>query len=116
MNVKRFYKSDPKEGKSFVWLWSIWTQESPVELAIGSDELVTFIKWSTSMSVLALGTNKGNLVFYNKKQQKKKNTALKHSDTVIGGEWNKEGIKFSRCGHKVFRLLGHYCRRQNSHG
>jgi WD repeat-containing protein 19 len=68
---------------------------------------VTFIKWSVTQPVLVLGTNNGNLVFYNKKHQKKKNTALKHSDTVIGGDWNKEGYLVTISNDKSLTVSSH---------
>lgn len=41
--------------------------------------------------MLAIGTDKGSLVFYNKKNQKKIPTMGKHAKKIISGDWNKEG-------------------------
>eukprot|EP00743_Colponemidia_sp_Colp-15_P004281 GILK01004618.1.p1 GENE.GILK01004618.1~~GILK01004618.1.p1 ORF type:complete len:1398 (-),score=319.35 GILK01004618.1:169-4362(-) len=53
---------------------------------------VTWCKWAKAQPVLAIGTSKGNLVFYNKKTQKKLPTAIgKHTRKVLSGAWNLEG-------------------------
>jgi len=55
-------------------------------------EKATFAKWSKTHPVLAIGTDKGGLTFYNKKNQKKIPTMGKHTKKVISGDWNKEGF------------------------
>ena len=42
--------------------------------------------------MLAVGTDKGSLIFYNKKNQKKIPTMGKHAKKIISGDWNKEGF------------------------
>jgi WD repeat-containing protein 19 len=42
--------------------------------------------------VLSIGTDKGGLIFYYKKNQKKVPTMGKHSKRIITGDWNKEGL------------------------
>jgi len=42
--------------------------------------------------VLACGTEKGYLNFYNKKTKRKIPTMGKHSKKVITGDWNEEGL------------------------
>jgi WD repeat-containing protein 19 len=42
--------------------------------------------------VLAVGTDKGSLLFYNKKSTKKVPTVGKHGKKIITGDWNKEGL------------------------
>ncbi len=55
-------------------------------------EKATFALWSKTHPVLAIGTDKGSIVFYFKKQQKKIPTVGKHTKRVISGDWNKEGL------------------------
>ena len=76
----------------------------PIELD-SQKAKATFIKWSKSHPVLvnfrflkvyikiqAIGTDKGALVFYNKKNQKKIPTMGKHTKKVVTGDWNSEGL------------------------
>jgi len=52
----------------------------------------SFIRWSRTHPVLVVGTDKGSLIFYNKKNQKKIPTVGKHAKKVVTGDWNKEGL------------------------
>lgn len=52
----------------------------------------SFIRWSKTHPVLAIGTEKGILNFYNKKTQKKIPTMGKHSKRITTGDWNEEGL------------------------
>jgi hypothetical protein len=61
------------------------------ELSAGEGETITFHKWSHNYAVLAAGTSKGSLIFYNKKTKKKQAIVMKHSKEVVDGDWNLEG-------------------------
>jgi WD repeat-containing protein 19 len=50
------------------------------------------MKWSNTHPILVFGTDKGNLIFYNKKNKKKIPTMGKHSKKIISGDWNNEGM------------------------
>jgi WD repeat-containing protein 19 len=41
--------------------------------------------------VLAVGTEKGSVVFFNRKTNRKIPTVSKHGKKVTGGDWNQEG-------------------------
>ena len=49
------------------------------------------VKWSRESNVLCIGTEKGTLVFYNKKGQRKIPCVGKHSKKVLYGDWNGSG-------------------------
>ena len=48
----------------------------------------SFAKWSRTHPVLAVGTDKGTLLFYNKRTQRKVPTMGKHSKKIVSGDWN----------------------------
>ena len=79
---------------SFVSLWNIFRKSECKELDINDDrkkkkkEIATFAKWSKTHPVLAIGTSKGRLIFYNKNNSKKIPTQGKHTKAVLDGEWN----------------------------
>lgn len=52
----------------------------------------SWIKWSRTHPVLSIGTDKGGLIFYYKKNQKKVPTMGKHGKKIITGDWNREGL------------------------
>ncbi|KRX03337.1 hypothetical protein PPERSA_05695 [Pseudocohnilembus persalinus] len=81
-----------QEGQNFVWLWNVFGN-SINKLELDSEKpKVTFVKWSKTHPVLVVGSDKGGLLFYNKKNQKKIPTMGKHGKKVITGDWNKDGL------------------------
>jgi hypothetical protein len=56
-------------------LWNIFRKSEVKELDITDGkkkkEVATFAKWSTTTPVLAIGTSKGRLIFFNKNNSKK---------------------------------------------
>lgn len=64
----------------------------------------TFMKWSKSHSVLAIGTDKGSLIFYNKISQKKVPTMGKHAKKIITGDWNEEGLLITGGEDKILTV------------
>ena len=42
--------------------------------------------------MLAIGTDKGSLIFYNKKNSKKIPTIGKHTKKIVTGDWNLDGL------------------------
>jgi WD40 repeat protein len=74
-----------------LYLWSVFTRDDLQELSAGEGESITFHKWSSNYAVLAAGTSKGSLIFYNKKTKKKQAIVMKHSKEVVDGDWNLEG-------------------------
>jgi hypothetical protein len=64
---------------------------SDIDMA-SNKEKATFISWSSAHSVLCVGTDKGSLVFYNRKSQRKIPCISKHGKKVTYGDWNAEGL------------------------
>ena len=80
-----------QEKVSYITVWDINTL-TYTQLEIGSNDQPSFIKWSKTQAVLAIGTEKGGLVFYNKGTQRKIPTIGKHSMRVIAGDWSHDDL------------------------
>ena len=73
-------------------MWNVFMNNNSTEIDVGNNrEKVCFAKWSKTHPVLAFGSDKGTIVFYNKKNQKKIPTVGKHTKKILSGDWNKEG-------------------------
>lgn len=81
-----------QENLNYIQLWHVFTKDEPVEIELGQKETASFIKWSSTHPVLVIGTSRGSLLFYSKKNQKKLPTVGKHSKKVIGGDWSPDGL------------------------
>jgi WD repeat-containing protein 19 len=69
-------------------IWSMGLRKfQDIELASNKDS-ATFIQWSKTHPVLVVGTEKGSLVFFNRKSQRKIPCISKHSKKVIEGDWS----------------------------
>lgn len=67
-------------------------------------DLASYIKWSHTEPVLAIGTEKGSLVFFNKQNQRKIPCVGKHSKKVNTGGWNSEGVLISGAEDKILTV------------
>lgn len=67
-------------------------------------DFASFIKWSFTEPVLAIGTEKGSLVFFNKQNQRKIPCVGKHSKKVNTGSWNSAGILISGAEDKILTV------------
>ena len=67
-------------------------------------DFASFIKWSSTSPVLAIGTEKGSLVFFNKQNQRKIPCVGKHSKKVNTGYWNSEGILITGAEDNILTL------------
>lgn len=77
---------------------TVWTHatKSVTEIDIpSSKDKASYIKWSNTDSVLVIGTEKGTLIFFNKKNSRKIPCVGKHSKRVHTGDWNDEGLLIS---------------------
>jgi WD repeat-containing protein 19 len=77
-----------------------------IDLASQKDK-ATYIGWSTSHPVLAIGTEKGSLVFFNRKSQRKIPCVGKHGKKVTNGDWHNEGILMTCSEDKLMTLSSH---------
>lgn len=73
-------------------LWNVFNNNNIVEMEVDGKSKISFIRWAKTHPCLAIGTEKGGLAFYNKKNQKKVPTMGKHAKKIISGDWNKEGL------------------------
>lgn len=78
-----------QEDSNFVYLWSALTANTLEVIETDNPKAkASWLKWSHTHPILAFGTDKGSLIFYNKKNKKKVPTMGKHSKRVISGDWN----------------------------
>ncbi|TMW60429.1 hypothetical protein Poli38472_000471 [Pythium oligandrum] len=75
-----------QQGSSVVPLWDL-SARSTQNLDINLKD-PTFIRWSATGSLLAIGTQKGNLVLYSKATRKIVPVLGKHSKRITCGAWN----------------------------
>lgn len=101
------------KDSNVVLLWPVFTKSEFSEITVGEGEQVTFQKWSNTHPVLAIGTKKGGLIFFNKRTKKKNPTVFKHSKQVYDGDWNAEGnlsriIRSNTLSHRGKGQIHHY--------
>ncbi|RLN32585.1 hypothetical protein BBJ28_00018526 [Nothophytophthora sp. Chile5] len=77
-----------QQGSSVVPLWDNGTR-STLSLDTNLKD-PTFARWSQEGSLLAVGTQKGNLVMYSKATRKLVPVVGKHSRRITCGSWNSE--------------------------
>lgn len=85
----------------------VWTPgtKSVTEIDMPSPkDFASYIQWSATQPVLAIGTEKGSLVFFNKKNQRKIPCVGKHSKKVNTGAWNQEGLLISGAEDKILTV------------
>lgn len=80
-----------QEGLSFAIVWNINTR-SYTQIEVGNRDKTSFVKWSYGEPVLAIGSEKGAITYFNKATQKKIPTVGKHSRNVMTGDWSHTGF------------------------
>ncbi|CAK84014.1 unnamed protein product (macronuclear) [Paramecium tetraurelia] len=98
-----------QDGLNHVNLWAPFTNNSQViQVELDNPKAkVSYAKWSKSHGILAIGSDKGGLLFYTKKQAKKLPTMGKHSKKIISGDWNNEGYLITS-GEDKFLTVSNY--------
>ena len=82
----------PKENINLVYLWNVFAESKLIEIELDEKKSkASFAKWSKTHPVLAIGSDKGALTFFNKKNSKRIPTMGKHTKKIISGDWNKDG-------------------------
>ena len=92
-----------QERTSYVTVWDINTLTF-TQLEIGANDHPSFVKWSKTQAVLAIGTEKGGLVFYNKGTQRKIPTIGKHSMRVVAGDWSFDELLITGSEDKTLTI------------
>ena len=67
-------------------------------------EKATYISWSGVSPVLAIGSDKGSVVFFNRKNQRKIPCISKHGKKVTCGDWNREGNMITGSDDKILTV------------
>ena len=88
-------------------IWSMGQRKfQDVELASAKD-IASFISWSRTHPVLVVGTEKGSLLFFNRKQQRKIPCISKHGKKVTSGDWSNEGMLMSCSNDRMLTVSNH---------
>lgn len=74
-----------------------------IELASNKDK-ASWIGWSGTHPVLCIGSEKGSLVFYNRKSQRKIPCISKHGKKVTHGDWHPEGLLITCSEDKLLTI------------
>ena len=62
------------------------------QLESGLRDTATFLVWAKASHMLAVGTVKGNLLFYNHQTSRKIPVLGKHTKRISCGAWNSENL------------------------
>mmetsp|Transcript_21815 Transcript_21815/g.33755 ORF Transcript_21815/g.33755 Transcript_21815/m.33755 type:complete len:177 (+) Transcript_21815:257-787(+) len=88
-------------------IWSMGQRKfQDIELASNKDT-ARYISWSKTHPVLVVGTEKGSLVFFNRKSQRKIPCISKHGKRVTDGDWSSEGLLISCSQDKMLTVSNH---------
>lgn len=73
---------------------SLWDANSlkTTQLESGLKDTPSFLVWATVSHTLAVGTSKGNLLFYNHQTSRKIPILGKHTKRICCGAWNSENL------------------------
>ncbi len=74
-----------------------------IELASNKDK-ASYVGWSNTHPVLCIGSEKGSLVFYNRKSQRKIPCISKHGKKVTHGDWHPEGLLITCSEDKLLTI------------
>ena len=79
---------------SFSGIISLWDANSQKtsSLESGLRDILTFLVWAKTSQALAVGTAKGNLLFYNHQTSRKIPVLGKHTKRICCGAWNSENL------------------------
>ncbi|KAG1659031.1 WD repeat-containing protein 19 [Nymphon striatum] len=74
-----------------IFLWDSNTERSST-IDTGLRDVLTLMIWSKGSQVLAVGTNKGNLLIYNHQTSRKVPILGKHSKKITCGAWSNQNL------------------------
>lgn len=89
-------------------IYSMGVRSFSQPLTLGSaKEKASWLNWSATHPVLVVGSDKGSLVFYNRKSGRKIPCISKHGKKVTGGDWNQYGELIS-CSEDRLITISNY--------
>ena len=91
-----------QEGSPIVPIWNAGTREMEVLQTNFND--ATFMEWSKSAPLLAIGTKKGNLLLYNRDNFMKIPLMGKHTKEITSGRWSRDNKLALTSLDKMVRL------------
>ena len=81
-----------QDNCSIVTVINIFTKKTlDLEIDKNNKDRPTCLRWGKNNPILAIGTYKGLIYFYNKKTDKITPMSMSHSKAVISADWNEEG-------------------------
>lgn len=89
-------------GGSTVTLWRARTRE--VQSLESNMKGISCLRWNSTAPVLAIGTNKGNLMFYNALLGKKVPMIGRHTDSILHAQWTRNNILGTTSADKKLSL------------
>lgn len=91
-------------GTNVISVWSMGQRKfQDIELASPKDK-ASWVGWSGTHPVLCIGSEKGSLVFYNRKSQRKIPCISKHGKKVTHGDWHPEGLLITCSEDKLLTI------------
>ena len=92
------------QATNVISVWSMGLRKfQDIELASNKDK-ASFIGWSNTHPVLCIGSEKGSLVFYNRKSQRKIPCISKQGKKVTHGDWHPEGLLITCSEDKLLTI------------
>lgn len=79
------------DRSSSITLWDANSNKTSI-VESGFKDQLTFLSWSKVSSILAVGTQRGNLLLYNHKTSKKLPILGKHTKKITCGIWSSTGL------------------------
>eukprot|EP00112_Aurelia_sp_Birch-Aquarium-sp1_P003286 Seg1365.4 transcript_id=Seg1365.4/GoldUCD/mRNA.D3Y31 product="WD repeat-containing protein 19" protein_id=Seg1365.4/GoldUCD/D3Y31 len=79
------------DKNGIISLWDANSQKTS-SLESGLRDILTFLVWAKTSQALAVGTAKGNLLFYNHQTSRKIPVLGKHTKRICCGAWNSENL------------------------
>lgn len=85
-------------------IWSMGQRKfQEIELHSAKDQ-ASYLSWSKTHPVLVIGTDKGSLLFFNRKSQRKIPCISKHGKKVTDGDWSADGLLISCSTDKMLTV------------
>nr|CAB3267687.1 WD repeat-containing protein 19-like [Phallusia mammillata] len=77
------------EKSNMLYMWDA-NQKKVIKIDSGAKDGLTFLCWSKTTLLLAIGTSKGNLILYDHKVGRKVSILGKHNRKIISGVWSMQ--------------------------
>ncbi|TKR68451.1 hypothetical protein L596_024434 [Steinernema carpocapsae] len=80
------------DSTSAIGMWNFNSKQIEyIDSSMGSKEKATYLEWSPTLPVLAVGNSKGNLLLYNRETLRKVPILGKHQKAIVCGAFSRDG-------------------------